>query len=87
VYAMGKPKELTATGSIASGPAVIYGFTLTPAAAVATAVIREGGGAGTVVMTLQAAANGGSVVVTLCMNIQDPHVTLAGAGALFTAVL
>jgi hypothetical protein len=84
---LGKPKELTATGDIHSGPAVIHGVTLTPAAAVATAVIREGGAGGTVVLSLQAAANGGSVVVPLCLSIQNPHLTLAGAGALFTAVL
>jgi hypothetical protein len=62
---------------------------LTPAAAVATAVIREGGSGGTIVMSLQAAASGASVVVAFAdpMVIADPHVTLGGAGVLFSALM
>jgi hypothetical protein len=68
---------------------VIHGFVLTPAAAAVTAVIRENGSGGTIVMSLQAPANGGSVVVTPAapMTIVDPHVTLGGAGVLFSALM
>jgi hypothetical protein len=84
-----KPQHFTATGNIASGPAEIWGFVLTPAAAAVTAVIREGGASGTIVMSLQAAANGNSVVVApgVPMPIMDPHVTLTGAGVLFSALM
>jgi hypothetical protein len=81
------PKHMTATGDIAVGPAMLHGAILTPAAAVATAVIRENGSGGTIRVSLQAAANGSSVVAELHMPIQDPHVTLGGAGVLFTALL
>ena len=88
MYAEGtSPKHMSATGDIAVGPAMLHGAILTPAAAVATAVIREGGASGNIRVSLQAAANGSSVVVPLHMPIQDPHVTLGGAGALFTALL
>jgi hypothetical protein len=84
-----RPQHYTATGDITAGPAVLYGFVLTPAAAVATAVIREGGSGGTIRMALQAAANGGSVVVAFAvpMTLIDPHVTLSGVGALFAALM
>lgn len=87
MWGLGKPKHFTATGDISVGPATIYGFVLTPAAAVATAVIREGGSGGTIVMSLQAAANGSSAIVMFPMSIADPHVTLAGAGVLFSALM
>ena len=84
-----KPKHFTATGDISAGPAVLWGFVLTPAAAVATAVIRENGSGGTIVMSLQAAANGNSAVVAFAgpMTLMDPHVTLGGAGVLFSALM
>jgi hypothetical protein len=84
-----KPKHFTASGDISVGPAVLHGFVLTPAAAVVTAVIRENGSGGTIVMSLQAAANGNSVVVTFdeAMTLMDPHVTLGGAGVLFSALM
>jgi hypothetical protein len=83
----GRPKHFTATGDISVGPATLHRVVLTPAAAVATAVIKEGGSGGTTVMALQAAANGNSVVVEGPFFIQDPHVTLGGAGVLFSAVM
>jgi len=84
-----RPQHFTATGDIAAGLATCWGFVLTPAAAAATAVIREGGSGGTIVMALQAAANGNSVVVAppAPMPLNNPHVTLGGAGALFAALL
>ena len=84
-----RPQHFTATGDIHAEAATCWGFILTPAAAVATAVIREGGSGGTIVMALQAAANGASVVVTppRPMPLKNPHVTLGGAGALFAALL
>jgi hypothetical protein len=82
------PKHMTATGDVAVGPAVIHGLILTPAAAVATAVLREGGVSGAIRVSLQAAANGPSLVVDAgSMPIRDPHVTLAGVGVNFTALL
>ena len=87
MYEGSSPKHLTSTGDIAVGPAMLHGAILTPAAAVATAVIREGGSGGTIVMSLQAAANGSSVVIEPHMPIRDPHLTLGGAGGLFTALL
>jgi len=84
-----RPQHFTATGNISVGPATIWGFVLTPAAATATAVIRENGSGGTIVMSLQAAANGNSVVVAFegPMPLMDPHVTLGGAGVLFSALM
>lgn len=84
-----RPKHFTGTGDISAGPAVLWGFVLTPAAAAVTAVIREGGSGGTIVMSLQAAANGASVVVAFAapMVFNDPHVTLGGAGVLFSALM
>lgn len=83
----GTPVHFTATGDIDAGTVrlPLQGFVLTPAAAVATAVVREGGSGGTIVLSLQAAANGASVVVPIPCVIANPHVTLGGAGALFTA--
>lgn len=84
-----RPQHFTATGDITLGLGVCWGFVLTPAAAAVTAVIREGGVSGTIVMSLQAAANGNSVVVTPPgpMPLNNPHVTLTGAGVLFSALL
>lgn len=85
----GTPVHFIATGDITIGGArlPIQGFVLTPAAAVATAVIKKGGSGGTTVISLQAAANGASVVCNIPITIEDAHVTLAGAGVLFTAFL
>ena len=83
----GRPKHFTGTADISVGPATLHRLVLTPAAAVATAVIREGGSGGTIVMALQAAANGGSVIFEGPITIMDPHVTLGGAGVLFSAVM
>lgn len=88
--------EVTATGSLplgsASGTGVprrIKGFVLTPAAAVANAVIRNNGAAGTVRLTLNAALSGTSAVAMIPGDAlvfeTDCHVTLTGAGALLYA--
>jgi hypothetical protein len=93
MYPASKAVHFTATGDIvatADGGTTkitIHGLVLTPAAAAATAVIRENGSGGTIRMSLQAAASGGSVIVNVPFQIADPHVTLGGAGVLFTALI
>jgi hypothetical protein len=87
----GAPKEYSATGLLVAGTGgaavPISGCVLTPAAAACTAVLREGGAGGAVVLTLAAIANGPSVPFPVPMVIRDPHLTLTGAGALFYANL
>jgi hypothetical protein len=59
-------------------------YLLTPAAAVATLVVRDGGAGGTVKAELQAAANGSTVEVSVPGGEAfgtDCHATLGGAGA------
>lgn len=79
-----KPYYITGTGDV--GPAIggeIVGIVLTPAAATATLTLREGGSGGTVIMVLQAAASGNSVVSEIppLVYAGQLHATLAGAGA------
>lgn len=75
-------EKFTSAGAIGTGEVCASQIILSPAAAVATAEIKEGGTGGTVVLTLQAAANGGSVVVSGPIRIRDPYLsTLSGAGA------
>jgi hypothetical protein len=70
----------TGTGAIATGDVDVT-LVLTPAAAVAACDIKEGGTGGTVVLSVQAAANGGSVQVGP-FRIKDPFISaLTGAGA------
>src|SRR5262245_29025983 len=78
--------QIAATGTFKADFTQVKLVVLTPAAAVATVVIRDGGAGGTTRLSLQAAANGNSVVWT---SIGDPmtfgtdvHTTIAGAGAL-----
>lgn len=76
----------SATETVYTGKAKVYGITLTPAAAVSTIVVRDGGGSGAVKRRVQAPANGESVHITfpapLTFNT-DIHVTLTGAGAFY----
>ena len=83
-------KKVAATGDVAAAgaggnPRQLYSAILSPAAAVATLDVRDSSG-GTVLATLQAAANGAAVVwqagsrsgVSFASSI---HATLTGAGA------
>lgn len=83
--AMKHPATVAATGTVVAGQARVRKVVLTPAGAVATLILRDGGAAGTVMANLQAAANGNSVVLDLneC-GVQfstDVHATIAGLGA------
>ncbi len=74
------------TGTADVGPAngaVLYSATVTPAAAVTTLVLREGGSGGTIILSLQAAANGASMQWTGCKAYSGQlHATLAGSAGL-----
>lgn len=84
---LGRLQQFSGTGDIAAAvEARLFSLILTPAAVAASAVIREGGSGGTVVLTLNAAANGSAVVVQGPIVIRGPHLTLSGAGALFSVV-
>jgi hypothetical protein len=84
---IGRLQQFSATGDIvATAEIKLFAVVLTPAAANASAVIREGGSGGTVVLTLNAVANGSAVVVPGPIAIRGPHLTLSGAGALFHVV-
>ena len=82
--------HLTATGDAVAvtKPASVFSVILTPAAALATAVIRTNGASGTIKATLQAPASGGSAVWTSgdsnngVLYNKGVHVTITGAGAL-----
>lgn len=87
MYEPGVPTKFTATGDLAGTPtARIVGMVLTAAAAAATAVIREGGSGGTVVLDIACPVNE-TRVIPICMAIRQPHLTLSGAGASFTAFM
>lgn len=82
----------TATGDVVAGRRTLHSVVLTPAAAVATLDIRDGSG-GAVLLSLQAAANGSSVIWAAgSPRGQEAglpfgssiHATLAGAGASVT---
>lgn len=79
--------NVTADGEVcgAGNKVFMRSVTLTPAAAVATLTVKSGGASGTTILTLQAAANGGSVVFTsqavggvLCEGV---YADIGGAGA------
>lgn len=77
--------HITATGDVGpSNGGELSSVVLTPAAAAATLVIREGGSGGTILLSLQAAANGGSVqsVFEAVGYSGQLHATLGGSGAL-----
>jgi hypothetical protein len=84
---IGRLQQLSATGDIvATAEVTLLAVVLSPAAANASAIVREGGSGGTVVLTLNAVANGSSVVIPGPIAIRGPHLTLSGAGALFHVV-
>lgn len=81
---MGALRQVSATGDVITGVRRLYGVVLTPAAALSTLEVRDGSG-GPVLLTLQAAAGGSSVVSGLGEGVQFAtaiHATLSGAGAL-----
>lgn len=89
--ALSNSVDVSATGAVvAQGKAVGFlSVTLTPAAALATAVVRTGGASGTVLARLQAAASGASVEFSAkaehgILARDGIHVTLSGAGAFAT---
>jgi hypothetical protein len=85
-----RPIYLTETGNAGgSNGGELMSAVLTPAAAVSTLVVRQGGAGGTVILTLQAAANGGSVQARFegLGYSGQLHATLTGAGALATIEL
>jgi hypothetical protein len=76
--------KVTATGNVAAGQRVLRSVILSPAAAVASVDVRLDGASGTVVATLQAAANGGAVVWQAAREgvlASQLHATLTGASA------
>lgn len=76
---------LSATGDVpGAATAGAAKFILTPAGAVATLTVKEGGGSGTEILTLQAAADGSSVEAGPIRYQGQLHVTLAGEGATVT---
>lgn len=90
---IGRARQFTTAGgalAIGTGEQIIRGLILTPAAAAATCDIKEKGTGGTVVLSLQAAANGNSTVVLFPggLAIQDPFLSaIVGAGATLTVVM
>jgi hypothetical protein len=82
-------KRVTATGDVATGKRLLHSVTLTPAAAVSTLDVRDSN-TGAIVLSLQAAANGSSVVWDASSpRGEQPgipfgssiHATIAGASA------
>lgn len=82
-----RPVHITGTGNVGgdSGGEIEL-VVLTPAAAVSTLTLKEGGSGGATILILQAAANGGSVVVEVCSLAYSGqlHATLSGTGATAT---
>ena len=82
-----RPQKFTATGDVTGaatgGHAVVI---LTPAAALSTVDVRQNGSGGTVIMSLQAAASGVSVVSPDFYFEGQLHVTLSGASASVTVL-
>lgn len=87
----GKCKQVTATGDVfGSGDDVveIKGLVVTPGSATTTAVLREGGVDGTVVLDLGSfAASGPAVAYPVAFFIRRPHLTISGAAAAVTVIL
>lgn len=84
------PIHFTATGDVGgANGGEIDTVVLTPAAAIATLVLRENGSAGAIILSLQAAASGGSVVLPACDLAYSGqlHATVGGAGALAMVAL
>lgn len=78
------PVYLTGTGNAGSANGgQLYSITLTPAAALSTLVLREGGASGTIIAALQAAASGNSVQARFdgMAYAGQLHATLSGASA------
>jgi hypothetical protein len=78
---MMRAQKIAATGDVVgevnAGEAVVI---LTPAAAKSGVDVREGGSGGTIIMTLQAPADGQSVISPAFRFQGQLHVTLSGSG-------
>ena len=81
-------KQVSATGDVdvtnAKQGAKLFSVVLTPAAAVSTLVVKDGGSGGTTILSLQAAANGNSAVWRSGSGVPLNgvlHATLSGASA------
>lgn len=79
----------TATGDVvvSTKVAFVHSVVLTPAAAKSTVVVRTGGASGTIKLTLQAPADGGSAVWSAghdagALFPNGVHITVSGSGAL-----
>lgn len=89
---MSRPLYISATGNVGGvNGGLIKQIVLTPAAAVATLVLREGGSGGNIIWSLQAAASGSSVILDFSSDIDGGsiasgqiHATLGGVGAVAT---
>lgn len=76
--------RVTATGTVKATGTIVKKLIVTPAAAIVTIVLRDGGAGGTVKMDGQAAASGQTVDLDFIEGITfstDIHATVTGAGA------
>jgi hypothetical protein len=85
----GRSIEVTADAQVVTGPGRIGAVVLTPAAAVATLILYDNtSAAGTKLITLQAAANGGSVVfLTPFVFSTGVYADIGGSGAVAYVIL
>lgn len=78
--------RVTATGTVKATGGVVKQVIVTPAAAIVTLVLRDGGAGGTTKLEAQAAASGGTVQINMANDglifSTDVHATITGAGAL-----
>lgn len=81
---VGRCRRLTATGNVSPhvNGGTCWGGVLTPGSAAASVVVREGGGSGTVILTVTAVANGVSIPIAGPFRFEGQlHATLSGTGA------
>jgi hypothetical protein len=78
--------QISATGTFKADFTQVKFIMLTPAAATATLVVRDGGAGGTTRVSMQALTSGGSVSIGPFPDpitfATDVHCTIGGAGAL-----
>jgi hypothetical protein len=86
---VGRSVEVTSDSQVVTGTGRIGAVVVTPAAAVATLVLHDNTSAtGTVLLSLQAAANGGSVVFDTPIAFSvGVYANIGGAGAAAYVVL
>ncbi len=82
---VGRATKFTSTGSLGAGNIEAL-YILTPGSTAALVDIKEGGTGGTVVLSLQAAANGNSVQIGP-LTIENPYLSaISGTGASLSIV-